>query len=242
VGLEHVRAAFEKAGREDPLYTVLTDPSRRGNKWDPEEFFRIGRDEIESIMAYVREKGWKVGRGAALDFGSGVGRLTQALAAHFDRVTGVDISSSMVAAAANYNRHGERVTYLQNAEPHLRLLPDASFDFVYSSITLQHVPPDAALAYVGEFIRVLKPGGLAVFQARNGPRIEPGTFRAWLYRLEREHWRRFWRRVRGKHEWEMHFVARAQVEETVVAAGGRILDVVDVSGGRALSYRYAVTR
>lgn len=224
------------------MYAVLTVHNRRGNKWDPEEFFRVGRDEIESIMAYVREKGWTVGRGTALDFGSGVGRLTQALAAHFDRVTGVDISSSMVAEAARYNRHGERVTYLQNSEPHLRLLPDASFDFVYSSITLQHIPPDAALQYVGELIRVLKPGSIAVFQARNGPRIEPGTLRAWLYRLRREHWRRVWQSIRGRPGYEMHFIARSQVEESVRAAGGRILDVVDVSGGRALSYRYAVAR
>jgi SAM-dependent methyltransferase len=242
VGLEHVRAVFEKAGREDPMYAVLTDHSRRGNKWNPEEFFRAGRDEIESVMAYVREKGWAVGRDTALDFGSGVGRLTQALAAHFDRVTGVDISSSMVAEAARHNSHGARVSYLQNSEPNLSLLGDASFDFVYSSITLQHIPPDAALAYMGEFIRVLKPGGIAIFQAHNGPRIEPGTFRAWLYRLRREHWRRFWQRVRGRIGYEMHFVARVQVEAQVRANGGRILDVVDLSRDRGSNYRYAVTR
>jgi hypothetical protein len=43
-------------------------------------------------------------------------------------------------------------------------MPAASFDFIYSDIALQHIPPDQSRAYIAEFLRVLRPGGLAVFQ------------------------------------------------------------------------------
>jgi hypothetical protein len=51
-----------------------------------------------------------------------------------------------------------------NARPDLAVLPSLSFDFIYSDIALQHIPPDQSRAYIAEFMRVLKPGGLAVFQ------------------------------------------------------------------------------
>lgn len=49
--------------------------------------------ECAATLGHPRE------RGVALDFGCGVGRLTRALAAFFDRATGVDISSSMIEEA-----------------------------------------------------------------------------------------------------------------------------------------------
>lgn len=51
-----------------------------------------------------------------------------------------------------------------NAAADLRLFDDDSFDVVYSVIVLQYVPDRAAIeAYITEFCRVLRPGGLAVF-------------------------------------------------------------------------------
>ncbi len=42
--------------------------------------------------------------GKALDFGCGVGRLTQALADYFNEVAGVDVSPTMVNKALEYNK------------------------------------------------------------------------------------------------------------------------------------------
>ena len=243
MGLSNVRRVFEDAGRDDAMYAVLTNHDYRGNKWDPEEFFRHGRDEIRTVMEYVDSLGWRGPRKRALDFGSGVGRLTQALADYFDEVVGVDISYTMVEEARRFDRKGGRVRYVVNAEPDLRLLDDDSFDFVYSNITLQHIPPEPAAAYVRELIRVLCPGGRAVFQTRNGPRIRPGTARALMYTLRREHFRRFWQRIRGRVPYEMHYLARTHVEELVMESGGRMLDVVDISPARpGRSFRYCATK
>ncbi len=243
MGLRHVKEVFEHYGRTDPMYAVLTDHTRRGGKWDPADFFAHGREEIARVMQYLTEAKLVPAFGDALDFGCGVGRLSQALAAHFSRVTGVDISSTMVAAAEQHNTAGERVSYIMNDVPDLKRFETASFDFVYSNITLQHVPPEPALGYIGEFVRLLTPHGLALFQVRIGTRVDPGTLSAWWYRLRREHLRRLWQRMRGRIPYEMHFVSRAQVEEVVAAHGGRIVDVLDMSreqNGKSL--RFAVRR
>lgn len=238
MALDQIRRTYERWGREDPLYAVLTRRDRSGNRWDPEEFFQRGRDEIDAVMAYVEGLGIDVRGGRALDFGCGVGRLSQALAGHVDEVVGVDIARSMVEQARAFNRHGERVRYLVNTDPDLALLPDDAFDLVYSNITLQHIPPRYGRRYIAEFFRVARPGGCVLFQMRNGPRVEPGTLRHWLYRLNREHLRHFLQRIRGKPPYEIHFLARSQVEEVIHEAGGRLVDVVDVSGGRGKGLRY----
>jgi SAM-dependent methyltransferase len=243
MSLKHVKETFEEAGRTDPMYAVLTVHDRRGGKWDPVEFFARGKKEIDAVLAYTAGAGITIARNDAFDFGCGVGRLTQALGDHFARVTGVDISSSMVEEARRHNRHGDRVRYQVNDVPDLRAFGDASFDLVYSNITLQHVPPEPALAYIKEFVRIIRPGGTAIFQVRIGRLVRPGTLAAWFYRVKREYWRRFWQRVRGRIPYEMHFVARSQVEQAVAEAGGRILDVVDMSKARnGSSLRFAVTR
>jgi 2-polyprenyl-3-methyl-5-hydroxy-6-metoxy-1,4-benzoquinol methylase len=54
--------------------------------------------------------------GRALDFGCGVGRLTQALATHYDKVDGVDISWEMINLARRHNQHGDRVKYFANRQ------------------------------------------------------------------------------------------------------------------------------
>ena len=70
----------------------------------------------------------------------------------------------MLAKAEACNKFGPRCRYLLNENPDLRAFSDASFDLVYSNIVLQHMPPEAAKAYVSEFLRVLAPGGLAMFE------------------------------------------------------------------------------
>lgn len=164
VKLWQTRRHWEKLARTDPLWAVLTDPTKAGNRWEVDEFFASGRREIEAVLAEVRGRCPGLRRGRALDFGCGVGRLTQALADHFERVTGVDIAEEMLALARRYNRKGERVEYVHNTEADLAGLAAGSFDFVGSLITLQHIAPEYSRRYIAEFLRVLAPGGVAYFQ------------------------------------------------------------------------------
>lgn len=155
---------WEDAARNDPLYAILSDPSRRGRQWDLASFFETGRREISLLLYQLRQLAHPLGGGRALDFGCGVGRLTQALAPSFSEVIGLDVSPTMIALAGRLNRFPGAVRYVRNDAPLLGIFPDRHFDFVYSDIVLQHLDPADARAYVAEFMRVLRPGGMAVFQ------------------------------------------------------------------------------
>jgi SAM-dependent methyltransferase len=162
MSLERTRADWERLGAADPLWAVLVDPARKNGRWDAESFFATGREEVDGVLAKLDALGVKAPRGTALDFGCGVGRLSQALADHYDEVIGVDISSTMLDHARAFDRSGGRCRFVLNTEPHLRQFADASVDLVYSSLVLQHVPRDSALAYLREFSRIVRPGGAVV--------------------------------------------------------------------------------
>ncbi len=57
----------------------------------------------------------------------------------------------------------QRVRFHVNLQDDLSLLEDGMFDFAYSTMVLQHNPPELAERYIREFFRVLKRGGVAVF-------------------------------------------------------------------------------
>jgi SAM-dependent methyltransferase len=164
---------WDVLGEHDPLWAVLTHPGTEGGRWDVEEFFRDGQVQVEAALSLVEhELGWSLATGTAMDFGCGVGRLTQALCDRFDRVDGVDIAPSMLRAAERFNRFGDRCRFHLNVRDDLSIFPDGAYDFIYSTYVLQHMHPTFARRYVEEFIRLLSPDGLALFQiptAKRGP-------------------------------------------------------------------------
>jgi SAM-dependent methyltransferase len=247
MSLAQTRATFETLGSTDPLWAVMTLKRYKHNRWDADKFFEIGRKEIEGVLDYVEKLGLKPGRGRALDFGCAVGRLTQPLGDHFEEVVGVDIAVSFLERAQQYNRHGARCRYLHNTRDDLRLLQDASFDFVYSNMTLQHIPAQHSSKYIAEFFRVLRGGGVAVFQLPAGRAPFDGTL-AWIARRFRGRCvapvRRWWKRKRGLPVIEMHPIAREKVEALIGASGGRVVDVVpDTWAGKGwTNWRYCAVK
>jgi ubiquinone/menaquinone biosynthesis C-methylase UbiE len=166
----------------DPYWAILTSPGTRFGAWDSEEFFATGAAEIDAVMRHADELGHPQGRERALDFGCGLGRVTRPLAGHFDECVGVDISEGMVRGARELNADVPGATFVVNAAGDLGRFADQSFDLVYSVIVLQHVPDRGAIeSYIAEFCRVLRPGGLAIFQL---PSHIPRIFRLqWRRRL-----------------------------------------------------------
>ena len=162
--LDDLQRHWNEWGRRDPYWAIISRPDRRGNRWDLEEFLRTGVDEIDELLAWLRELRVEVRPGRALDFGCGVGRLTQALARTFAECDGVDIAPSMIEQANTLNQFRDSCRYHVNDRDDLALFDDGIFDLVYSDIVLQHIEPEFSAAYVREFTRVLAPGGVLVFQ------------------------------------------------------------------------------
>ncbi len=162
--LAELQKHWHTYGKEDPLWAILTVPEFKGGKWDPDAFFQNGVQEIGEQMDIIHALGMELRHGRALDFGCGVGRLTQALCLHFDECHGVDIAPSMIEAARAFNRHGDKCHYHLNEADNLHLFADDQFDFIYTVIVLQHMQPAYSRRYLQEFMRILAPGGLLVFQ------------------------------------------------------------------------------
>jgi SAM-dependent methyltransferase len=167
--LDTLQRAWSDLARKDAMWAVLTGPLGATRSWNQDAFFRTGVEEIAFVLDHVALLGVGLRPGRALDFGCGPGRLTQAMAARFERVDGVDIAPGMIERANALNKAGERCVYHLNGAADLRLFGDATFDFVYSNITLQHMEPRLSRSYIAEFARVTRPGGVIVFQLPSEP-------------------------------------------------------------------------
>jgi SAM-dependent methyltransferase len=162
--LSAVADSWEVLARSDPLWAVLSEQSKRGRRWSIDEFLQTGVREIERFLLRVQEGQATLKIGFALDFGCGVGRLSRALAVHFDKVVGVDISETMLKIAAGLNVDRSNLSFLLNRYEDLRGFRDGEADLVFSHITLQHLSPALAESYIDEFFRVTRSGGLIYFQ------------------------------------------------------------------------------
>jgi ubiquinone/menaquinone biosynthesis C-methylase UbiE len=163
MNLDELKNMWTTLGDKDPMWAILNDPTCKQDAWTADDFFQTGRDHIKHVL----QKALPQGHGKALDFGCGIGRLTQALAEHFESVDGVDISNSMIENAKKLNRFPDRVVYHLNQQNNLSIFPSNQYDFVCSVIVLQHMPAVLQRNYIGEFIRVLKPGGVVFFQSNH---------------------------------------------------------------------------
>jgi SAM-dependent methyltransferase len=98
----------------------------------------------------------------ALDFGCGPGRNLIKYHSRFARLDGVDISSGNIAHARKnlaYHQVPLPRLYVNNGYD-LAELADETYDFVFSTITLQHIPVHSTRYNLfAEFFRVLRPGG-----------------------------------------------------------------------------------
>ncbi len=160
MSLQTHKTDWEELGSLDPMWAVLSQKAKRGNKWNAEAFFDAGRVEIGHLMAEINL--FSDARGKALDFGCGLGRLTRALLGHYREAFGVDISENMIKRAREFT---PACTFQLNVSEDLSQFPDKTFDLVYSNMVLQHLPTAEMIGkYVSEFFRVAVPGGLVVFQ------------------------------------------------------------------------------
>jgi len=164
-GLPQHQEDWDALARLDPLFAIRADKGKRGGRWTLEDFLATGREEVEAVVGYLKERAPDLRFDAALDFGCGVGRLTVPLCSYWRSVVGVDISEEMVSLAERYHGNRPGVRFVHNDRADLAVFGDGTFDFIYSNITLMHIPHEPAIErYVRDFVRVLRPGGYTLFQ------------------------------------------------------------------------------
>jgi ubiquinone/menaquinone biosynthesis C-methylase UbiE len=179
VSFEEVRRDWIRLGEHDPLWAVYVAADKRGGRWDREQFLATGRRDVAAAHQWLSELGLGSRWSRVLDFGCGAGRLSQALADHADEVVGVDVSPPMVAVARELDPAG-RCRFVLNETADLACFADGQFDLVYSELVLQHLPAPVIDGYLAEFVRVLRPGGVALLQCTTRPLW---TFKGAVWRL-----------------------------------------------------------
>jgi SAM-dependent methyltransferase len=221
---------WEAFAEQDPFWAVLSFPEQKYGNWNRDDFYALGEEQISEILAHAEKLGAPERFEAALDFGSGLGRLTRALAGRFDRAIGIDISDTMVANATKLNEDVPNLSFQVNARTDLGTFDDASFDMVNTRLVLQHLPSrDVVENYLAEFLRVLRPEGLLAFQMPNElplrVRVNPRR-NAWraLRRVGLSERTLYWRL--GLHPNRMIAIPRADVLAFLESKGAEVLDVV----------------
>ncbi len=219
---------WEGLAKRDALWSILTDSSKKDGKWQLEEFYRSGKEEVEAVWSLLDSLGaLPAERTTALDFGCGAGRLSRALYPYFEKVTGIDASPTMVEVARKQNsEYLDKLEFKVNKEDRLGLLKDDTFSFVFTSITLQHIPYPHSVNFIKEFLRVLKPGGTAVFQIPTEDVREPSL------------WQRFRSFIRFRERLAMIGIGDGFQMDMYTVSLDEIKAIINDEGGELLAVKY----
>lgn len=241
MSLKDTQKNWETLGKTDPLFAVLTYKDKQGGKWNPQEFFQTGKKEVAETMSYLKALGLNIPKRRALDFGCGVGRLTQALGDYFSEVCGVDIAFPMIELAKKYNQCGDKCRYLVDTSNNLKLFPNNNFDFILSKITLQHIEPEHSKNYLKEFLRTLAPGGFLIFQLTSEPlkTSQTNPIKRFLPRFLLS----WYRKIKKPPLIEMYGIKREEVTQFLRNNGARIVDIQPDNSARSwISFQYCITK
>ncbi len=155
-----MRRYWQDRARENAVWYV--DTSLAYDEPDMERFWQTGRTVVAEALLQAPVRPHR--RELAVEIGPGLGRICRALAEHFERVVGIDISEEMVRRARELLDE-PRVELVVGDGSTLRPLEDASVDFVTTFTVLQHQDSvELVGSYLREAARVLRPGGVLAAQ------------------------------------------------------------------------------
>jgi len=228
----HVEQAYwARQGSQNPWWAVDTK-FPQGRDYPIEEqlkFYNGGVTTLSEMLPKAQALGllkedWIKGA-TALDFGCGLGRMSNALAsAGFHKVKCLDQAQTFLDAGkeALTKLAGQgvvvadvvnRVEFVKSAPDLLCVQPPGSIDFVHSVITLQHMKPMLQVSYVEQLCDVLRSGGAGYFQI---PTLITNTQKDTHCSLLHE-----------GDEMMMHYTPKEEVEKHLSARGCKVLSATE---------------
>lgn len=134
--------------------------------WDAEAFFQSGEEDYAQFVVPVTEQvGFDPSGKTVIELGCGAGRMTRSFASRFNKVIGIDISEKMLNRGQQLLPETTNIEWLQGNGLDLGNVPKESADFAFSYLVMQHMPTKQVVSkYVSEILRVLRPGGVFLFQ------------------------------------------------------------------------------
>ncbi len=145
---------WEKLAKENPKYYNDTD---YGRKITDEQFRENGK---MAYKKYVAEDKILQGKESILDYGCGLGRLTEFMANDYKKVYGVDISGTMLGIAHIRLKGLTNIELLETDGESIPLTNNIT-ELVFSSFVFQHIKKRKMVKNTfREIYRVLKPEGI----------------------------------------------------------------------------------
>jgi SAM-dependent methyltransferase len=214
--LNEVQANYNQIGLEDAFSGTVGNPNK-----DLDLYFEHGHQQIAGILSTGQKLGINPTNGKALDFGCGIGRVTRTLAKQFDEVHGLDISPSMIALANDYNANPVKCHFHLHCDYQLELFADDFFDLIVGINIFRYISPALSEAYVREFIRLVKPGGLVYFETSEAV-FWRRVFPEFLFRIYRKF--KHWQNSGPRRQDRFHF-SEERMRAIISEAGGQVLRV-----------------
>jgi ubiquinone/menaquinone biosynthesis C-methylase UbiE len=164
-----MRQDWDERARKDAFHYIAS----WRKDWTPESFFQSGEEDYKRyVLPVFKRWRWEPQGKAMLELGCGAGRMTRSFAQKLSRVYAFDISAEMLGHARALFPEASNVDWILGNGFDLSGLGDETVDFTFSYIVLQHMPePTFTVRYIREMLRVLKPGGLFLFQFNSVPKI-----------------------------------------------------------------------
>lgn len=151
----------------DPLYLAFEDQ------------FRGTRAEIrERLLEYIpliKDAGAGTDNRIILDIGCGRGEWLELMKDEGFKAQGLDLNSVLVEKCRERGLEVEE----EDALSYLRTLPDNSLGAITSFHLIEHLDFDTRVALFDESVRVLKPGGMAIFETPNPRNLLVGGCNFW---------------------------------------------------------------
>lgn len=160
---ESARLGTELDHELDPLYLAFED-ELRGSREEIARRLAEYLPTIEGASAGGPDR-------PILDLGSGRGEWLELLKDRKLHASGVDLNRTFVSLC---HQLGLAVTQ-GDAIAHLRTFPDRSLGAVTGFHIVEHLPWTVLVAMIDETVRVLKPGGAAIFETPNPTNVLVGS-------------------------------------------------------------------
>jgi O-antigen chain-terminating methyltransferase len=174
--LGELRHGMPRTGRDATRLTAGLEPADLDALYASlEDSFRGSRSEIKQrarvYLPVVEEAQAAVGGNGILDLGCGRGEWLELVGEEGRSGRGVDLNRLFVEEC---RRRGLDVVEA-DVLAFLPLVPDESVGVVTAFHLIEHLPFDAMLELMDESLRVLRPGGLAIFETPNPENVVVST-------------------------------------------------------------------
>ncbi|MCS7056819.1 MAG: class I SAM-dependent methyltransferase [Thermoflexales bacterium] len=215
----HIQASWCAMGEQEPYWSVLSaDEYKLVNiQGRLEKFYESGWESFHLLMDTLQRNGLdkKLEDKTLLEYGCGVGRVTNVLAQKFKRVHAYDVSTPHLALARQVTNSLGLANVDYVAVQSLRDMQELpQIDMAYSIIVLQHNPPPIIRLILESMLDALKPGGIALFQLLTYQ--EGYSFQADEYLSSKR-----------PTQIEMHVLPQQRVFEIIADKGCQVLEVLD---------------